>query len=211
MHFKVELFAELAIAAITLIFFYAAVSFKMFVQVAHLTESWVAVLISAFVRLLFGMDPKMSEKLTHALYHSIAFSFPCFRISVIALEQPVLLLQVIIFLNVVENVFVTIGNMICISEHAWVEILPKNNWNLVTRFNFISFHELCRKNILAEFKLQLVHTVHVHFLAAVELFLEFGVILLITPDLKWSIYFCVNFLNYLFCFGFLVFSRNTYH
>jgi len=39
MHFKVELFAELAIAAITLIFFYAAVSFKMFVQVAHLTES----------------------------------------------------------------------------------------------------------------------------------------------------------------------------
>ena len=127
MHFEIELFAELAIATITLIFFYATVSFKMFVQVAHLTESRVTVLISAFVRLLFGMDPKMSEKLTHALYHSMAFSFSCFRICVFALKQPVLLLKIIIFLNVVEDVIITIGNMICISKVAWVEVFALNN------------------------------------------------------------------------------------
>jgi hypothetical protein len=38
MHFQIELFAELSLATITLIFFYASVSFQVFVQVAHLTE-----------------------------------------------------------------------------------------------------------------------------------------------------------------------------
>ena len=200
MHFQIELFAELSLATITLIFFYAGMGFQVFVQVAHLTERWVAVLISAFVRLLFSMDPKMSEKLTHALYNSMTFSFSCFRISMIALKQPVLLFEIVILLNVVEYVIGAIGYMISISEHTWVEVFSLDNWNLVTGFDFITFHKLGRKNILAEFKLQLVHTVHIHFLAAVELLLQLTVVLLISPNLERPINFGIDFFDNLFFF-----------
>ena len=73
------------------------------------------------------MDPKMSEKLTHALYNSMTFSFSCFRISMIALKQPVLLFEIVILLNVVEYVIGAIGYMISISEHTWVEVFSLDN------------------------------------------------------------------------------------
>ncbi len=83
-------------------------------------------MVGAFARLLFGMDPKMCEEFTHALNYPEAFSLSIFR-GVIALKQPVLLLEIIIFLHVVERVLVTIWNMICKPKHSWVEIFSMDN------------------------------------------------------------------------------------
>jgi len=53
----------------------------------------------------------MSEKLTHTLNNLEAFSLPSIR-TMVALKQSILLLQVIIFFDVIEGIFVAAGNMV---------------------------------------------------------------------------------------------------
>lgn len=182
----------------------------MLMEVAHLAECWVAVFIGALVRLLFGVDPKMSEKFTHSLYYSITFSLSIFR-CVITLEQPVLLLEVVILLDVVERVLVAVWDMIGKSKHSWIKFFSLNYGNFISRLNFIYFHKFFGKNISTQFEWKIIHTVQVDLSGLGELLLDrLAVVLLIAPDLERSINFLIDFSNRFFFFRFLLLTWLIY-
>ena len=131
----------------------------------------------------------MCEEFTHTLNYPEAFSLSIFR-RVIALKQSVLLLEIIIFLHVVERVLVAIWNMICKPKHSRVKLFSMDYGNFVTRLNFINFHEFLREDISAHLEFQIIHTVEIYFRGAGELLLvDVATVLLIAPNLKWSVYF----------------------
>ena len=119
MDFQVEVFAKLSIAVVALKLFYSGVSFDMFLKISHLTESWTAIGICAFVWFFACMDPQMSEELTHSLDYLVAFFSILFMV---AFEKSILFFKIIFFLDKIENVICRVGHVVWITKHSWVEL-----------------------------------------------------------------------------------------
>ena len=68
-----------------------------------------------------------------------------------ALKEPELLLWVSVGLEVHEQVILTSGNMVLITNDAWIKFITINNGNLIRWLNFVLFKEFCRQLRLTGF------------------------------------------------------------
>lgn len=109
MDFQVEIFAKLSVAVVALKLFYSSVGFDMFLEISHLTESRTAIGICALIWFFACMDPQMSEELTHALDHLVAFFSILF---VVTFEKSILFFKIIFFLDKIENVLCRVGYVV---------------------------------------------------------------------------------------------------
>jgi hypothetical protein len=92
------------------------------------------------------MHPEVSEELTHALDHFVAF-FPV--LFVVTFEKSILFLKIIFFFYKIENVFRWVGYVVWITKHSWIEFAALEDGYLVVRQNMVLFHEIPSQHFLS--------------------------------------------------------------
>jgi len=142
-------------------FLYTGMSFDMFLEIAHLAESWTAVGVCTFVWFFTCVDPKMSKELAHSLNDFVALNSTLF---VVAFEKSILFFKIILFFYKIEHVVRRVWYVIWVAKHSWVEFVALNNSNLIIWKNLVLLHESLCQYFLSWEKGQIIETIKIDVL-----------------------------------------------